>query len=405
LYERIMVALDGSPCSTLAAEAALALAKPGERVSLVGCHVYGARMHRVRFEEMERGLPEQYQEEERLNHLRHTHDCLITDGMQLVSDAYLASLARQAGERGIPLAGLTPEGRNYVELLKAVREQKADLLVMGASGHGHVPEGTLGSLTERALLHAQTSDLLIIRRGLDFKGRPIVVGVDGSAEGYAALKRAVDIARAFDAQVEAVAVYDPFFHTGVFRHIADALPEKDKERFDFTAQEKLHDEIIDRGLEKLYREGLERGALLARSLGVEVRSEVLAGKVYPQIHHYASLKEAALVVVGRWGLHREPESLVGSNTHNLARLSTANLLVVAPPEKPLDVPDIAPQAQNAQLPWTAEAEARLKRVPPFARKMARRAIESHAREKGASQVTPEIVQEVARRMGMEKPGR
>ena len=88
------------------------------------------------------------------------------------------------------------------------------------------------------------------------------------------------------------------------------MPEKHRERFNFAAQEKLHDEIIDRGLEKLYQEGLERGALLARSLGVEVRTEVLAGKVYAQIHHYAALREAALVAVGRWGLHRETESLV-----------------------------------------------------------------------------------------------
>ena len=72
---------------------------------------------------------------------------------------------------------------------------------------------------------ATTVENAIMRRPWDFKGRPIVVGVDGSAESYAALKRAVEIARAFDAQVEAIAVYDPFFHTGVFRAIAGALPE------------------------------------------------------------------------------------------------------------------------------------------------------------------------------------
>ncbi len=404
MYERILVALDGSPCSDLAMDAALALARSGERILLVGCHVYAARMHRVRFEEMERGLPERYQEEEQLDHLRHTHDSLITDGMQLISDAYLAPLARQAEEQGLSLAGLTPEGRNYVELLRAVREQEANLLVMGAWGHGRVPEGDLGSLTERTLLYARESDLLIVRRPWNCKNQPIVVGVDGSAASYAALKRAVEIARAFDAQVEAVAVYDPFFHTSVFRTIADALPEKDRERFDFTAQEKLHDEIIDRGLEKLYEEGLERGVLLARSLGVEVRTEILAGKTYPQIHHYAALKEAGLVVLGRWGLHREPESLVGSNTLNMARLSNTNLLIVAPSEEPLDIPNVARHEQETPLLWTPEAEARLKRVPPFVRKMARRAIESHAREKGISQVTPDIVQEVARRMGMGKSG-
>ncbi|MBN1263926.1 MAG: universal stress protein [Anaerolineales bacterium] len=404
MYERIMVALDGSPCSNLAIKPALALAGSDERTSLVGCHVYAARMHRVRFEEMELRLPEQYQEEERLDYLRQTHDCLITDGMQLISDAYLAPLARQAEELGISLSGLALEGRNYVELLKAVREQKTNLLMMGAWGHGHVPEGDLGSLTERMLLYTRESDLMIMRRSWNCKNRPIVVGVDGSAESFRALQRGVDIARIFDARVEAVAVYDPFFHSGVFRTIADALPEEDKERFDFVAQEKLHDEIIDRGLEKLYQEELERGLLLARSMGMEVHTEILAGKVYPQIHHYAAFKEAALVVVGRRGLHQEAESLVDSNTLNLARLSSTNLLVVAPSKEPLDVPSVSRQEEETALPWTPEAEARLKRIPPFIRKMARRAIESHARENGISQITPETVQEVSHRMGMGKSG-
>jgi nucleotide-binding universal stress UspA family protein len=400
VYERILVALDGSPCSDLAMDAALALVRQNQQTSLVGCHVYAARMHRVRFEEMERGLPERYQEEDQLDYLRNTHDSLITDGMQLISDAYLAPLARQAGELGISLTGCTPEGRNYVELLRAVREQQASLVVLGAWGHGRVPEGDLGSMTERMLFYTRESDLLIVRRPWDFKGRPIVVGVDGSHESYAALKRAVEIARTFDAQVEAIAVYDPFFHTGVFHTIASALPEKDRERFDFVAQEKLHDEIIDQGLEKLYQEGLERGALLAGSLGMEIRTEVLAGKVYAQIHHYAALREAALVVVGRWGLHREEESLVGSNALKLARLGTANLLVVVQSKETLEVPDVVREDENRSLPWTPEAEVRLKRVPFFVRKMARRSVKAYAQEKGLSQVTPEIVQEVARRAGM-----
>jgi nucleotide-binding universal stress UspA family protein len=399
LYQRILVALDGSKCSDLAMQAALALADRGKQTLLIGCHVYAARMHRVRFEEMEPGLPEKYQEEERLDYLRHTHDNIITEGMQLISDAYLAPLVREAQKKELALEGLTPEGRNYVELLRAVGEQHADLVVLGAWGHGHVPEGSLGSLTERILLYAQESDILMLRRPWNFKDRPIVVGIDGSENSYAALKRAAELAKVFDARVEAVAVYDPFFHTGVFRIVAEALPEEASERFNFPAQEKLHDEIIDRGLETLYREGLERGVLLARSLGVEVHPEVVAGKVYPQIHHYAALREAGLVVMGRWGLHREPESLIGSNTLNLARLSTANLLVVAPPEEPLEVPE-SPREEAVSLHWTPEAEAVLERVPSFVRRMARKAVEDHVREKGFTEVTPEAVREAGQLFGM-----
>jgi len=403
LYKRILVALDGSPSSDLAIEAALALAEKAEEPLLIGCHVYAARMHRVRFEEMEPGLPEKYQEQEHLQHLRRTHDDLITEGMRLIAESYLTPLGEKARQKGLAYEGVTPEGRNYVELLRTLREREVDLVVLGAWGHGRVPEESLGSLTERVLLHAHSTDILIMRRPWNFKGRPIVVGVDGSQNSYAALKRAAELASAFDARLEAVAVYDPFFHTGVFKAIAAALPGEAKARFNFEAQEKLHDEIIDRGLEKLYRQGLERGALMVRSMGVEVHLEVVAGKVYSQLHHCAALREAGLVVVGRWGLHREDISLIGSNTLNLARLTATNLLVVAPAEEgELEVPELP---EEEALPWTPEAEAILERVPPFARRMARRAVEDHARAKGLSEVTPEVVQEVARLFGMGKPER
>jgi hypothetical protein len=56
---------------------------------LVGIHVYAARMHEVRFQQMEPGLPDRYQEEQELDRLRGTHDMIIGGGMKLVSDAYM----------------------------------------------------------------------------------------------------------------------------------------------------------------------------------------------------------------------------------------------------------------------------------------------------------------------------
>lgn len=396
MYQQIFVGVDGSPCSDLAGEAALAFAAATGRGRCTGCHVYAARMHRQRFEDMEPGLPERYQEEERLGSLRATHDDLISGGMALISDAYLAPLAAKAAARGVPFEPVTAEGRGYVEVLRLIQEHRPDLTVLGATGHGQTPEVPLGSLAERVLLHAGTRDLLLVRRPWDLKDRPVVVGVDGSDASYAALHRAAAIAAAFDAPLEAVAVYDPFFHTAVFPVIAGVLPEEAQRRFNFPAQERLHDEIIDRGLEHLYRRNLERGAALARTLGARVHTAVVAGRVCPQVHHYAAVRGAGLLVLGRYGLHREEESLIGSNTLSLARMSTTNVLVVAPPETPVAVLDLPIDA----IPWTPEAEALLSRVPPFARRMARVAVEEHAREGGLSRVTESTVRDVARRSGM-----
>jgi len=399
LYKRILVAIDGSVCSDQAMEAALAISQRGEKTRLFGCHVYAAKMHRTRFEDMEHGLPERYQDEKKLFSLRNAHDDLITEGMKLISDSYLAPLSTKAQQMGLVYKDLIPEGRNYVELLRSIKENQADLVVLGAWGHGHIPESSLGSLTERILLYAPGCDILVIRKPWSFKGCPIITGVDGSENSYAALKRAAEVAKAFEALLEAVAVYDPFFHTGVFRTIEDSLPESEKKRFNFPAQEKLHDEIIDRGLEGLYQEALERGELLTRSMGVDANTKLLKGKVYSQLHHYAALRGAGLLVMGRWGLHQESESLIGTTPLNIARLGITNTLVVSPSKIPLEVPKIH-EENRKPLIWTDDAGKLFDRVPPFVRSMARKAVEDHVREKGFSEVTIESVQEVAGLLGM-----
>lgn len=396
MYQQIFVGVDGSPCSDMAEEAALAFAAATGGGRCTGCHIYAARMHRQRFEDMEPGLPERYQEEEQLDSLRETHDDLISGGMALISDAYLAPLAAKAAARGIPFEAITAEGRGYVEILRLIQEQRPDLVVLGATGHGQTPEVPLGSLAERVLLYGSASDLLLVRRPWNLKGRPIVVGVDGSDAGYAALHRAATIAAAFGAPLEAVAVYDPYFHAGVFPVIADVLPEEAQRRFDFPAQERLHDEIIDRGLEHLYRRNLERGAALARTLGAPIDTAVIAGRVCPQVHHYAAARGAGLLVLGRHGLHREEVSCIGSNAMNLARMSTTNVLITAPSETPVMVPDLPSDV----IPWTEEAEEILSRMPPSVWPMARLAVEEHARTRGLSRVTEDTVRDVARRIGM-----
>ena len=402
MYKKIIAALDGSPVSNFSLEAALDIASRSDNCHLIGCHVYASRLHRTRFEDMEPGLPSQYQEEKRLISLRETHEDLISEGMQLISDAYLAPLAQKAMALKLSFEGVTPEGHHYVKLLQVMREQEADLTILGAYGHGFVPEESLGSLTERLLLYGDTGDILVMRQPWFFKNRPIVVGIDGSPNSYQALIRAVEIGNLMEASVEAVAVYDPFFHSTVFKTIADSLTKEAAERFNFTAQEKLHDEIIDRGLETLYRDGLQRGLLLAKEMGVEIKTEVIAGKVYSQLHHHAALRNASLLVVGRYGLHQEEESKIGSNALKLARLTPFNLLVVNPPEKDIKLPGIPDAEDFPKLTWDSEALRIVERIPAFVRKMAIKSIEARAREQGLNHVTAELVIQASGKMGKHK---
>jgi len=399
MYNRILVALDGTQWSDMAMHASLKLAELMKNTTIIGCHVYGAQMHRKRFEQMEPGLPERYQEDEELTRLRGAHEDLITDGMQIISDAYLSPLNELANEKQIKFEGSTPEGRNYFEILKAAREREADLIVIGVHGHGYVPEAILGSTSERIVSHSWHSDVFLMKQPLNLRNRLILVGVDGSQNSYAALLNAANLAKATGCRIDAVAVYDPYLHSGVFTNIAGVLPEEKQEKFNFTAQEQLHDEIIDDGLEELYQSNLEQGVQLVKEMGVEINAEVLKGKVFPQIHHHAARIDAGLIVMGRWGLHKEASTLIGSNTHNLARICTTNLLIVNEPTKEIRLPSIE---ERELLKWSEESLKVLDRVPEFARSMAKRAIEKQARELGAEVVDENLVNKISHKMGMRK---
>ena len=51
-------------------------------------------------------------------------------------------------------------------------------------------------------------------------------------------------------------------------------------------------------------------------------------------------------------------------------------------------------ASKDAISWTQEAKDRLSKAPPFVRSMAQKAIEEHAKKKGCSEITVELIQEV-----------
>ncbi|GIX48101.1 MAG: hypothetical protein KatS3mg131_2312 [Candidatus Tectimicrobiota bacterium] len=54
----------------------------------------------------------------------------------------------------------------------------------------------------------------------------------------------------------------------------------------------------------------------------------------------------------------------------------------------------------AELRWSAEATARLERLPSFVRPMVRQGIEAFARERGYGEVTPQVMDEARAHLGL-----
>ena len=97
MFKKIYVPVDNSDHSDASVSLAVEFGvKFGSQ--LVGSHVYAAKMHDVRFKQMEYTLPEEYQDEVELEKQRRIHDTLITMGLQLISDSYLEVMKKKCEE-------------------------------------------------------------------------------------------------------------------------------------------------------------------------------------------------------------------------------------------------------------------------------------------------------------------
>ena len=399
MYRNILVPVDNSEYSNYAVDASISLAEKFNS-HLVSSHVYAARLHDKRFKQMEGVLPERYQNETVLRKQRVVHDSLITRGLQVISDSYLSAFQEKCADAGITGNGKILEGKNFVEIVNEVQTSSYDLVVLGALGLGAVETSMMGSTCERVLRRVR-SDVLVVKKK-SFPGKKILVALDGSSQSFAGLKVALRIGKDFDLQIEAVSAVDPNFHRYAFHKLSGVLSEKSKKVFKFQEQERLHEEIIDKGLAKIYQGYLNVARKIAEEEKVKIETTLLSGKAFDVIHKRISEVDASLLVLGRFGVHNVDNLDIGSTAENLVRLSPCNVLVA---NGQFLVPEENLFQNGSRLPWNMEAELLLERIPAMARGMAKKAIEEYAKERGYREVTSEVMDEAKKKFGMMRDGK
>ncbi len=386
MYKKIYVPVDNSDYSNMAVDIGVRLAKQfGAKV--IGSHVYAAKLHDRRFKQMEAGLPEEYHDEQELERQRKIHDSLITRGLQIITDSYLDVIEKKCASENVPLEERSLEGKNFKVLVDDINENGYDLVVMGALGVGAVKDSVIGSVTERVVRRVRSADLFIVK---DLKplngGGKITVAMDGSAQSFAGLKTALALAKAFNCEVHAVSAFDPYFHYAMFNSIAGVLSEEAGKVFRFKQQEKLHEEVIDSGLAKIYQSHLEISKQVAQEEGVTIKTALLDGKPFDKVLQYVRREKPWLLILGRIGVHSDEDMDVGSNTENLLRMVPCNVFITSRKF----VPPIDAIAEYT-VAWTEEALHRMERVPVFARGMAKTAVYRFAIEKGFTIISNTVV--------------
>ena len=398
MYRHICVPVDNSEHANGAIDLAVDLARTfGAR--LTGVHVYAGRLHDSRFKQMEYTLPERYRQETELERQRQVHDSLIRMGLRLISDSYLDAMARKAEAAGLAVERKTFDGKHHTVLLEDAQRSDYDLVVMGALGMGAVKDSQLGSVAER-FIRGTTKDTLVVKtlEPDDARGGAIVAALDGSPQSFHGLRLGIALGKALGRRVEAVAVYDPYLHYSLFKSIVGVLSAEAAQVFRFREQEQLHEEIIDGGLARIYQSHLDIGRRLALADGVELTTTLLAGKCFEKVLQHCRASQPWLLILGRAGAHSdEAETALGSSSENLVRLAPCNVLLTGGRFKPpLDL------LAEETVAWTTEAEARMERVPPQVKGVARAAVLRYATEQGHTVVTSSVIDGA---MALFMPGR
>lgn len=432
MYRELLVPVDNSQHSSWAVERAIEICRRFGG-AITGNHVYAARLHDVRFRQLETGLPAKFQTPEEIKRQRKIHDKLIEKGLQLISDSFLDQVDRRCREAGVPMRRQLLEGMNYEEIIREANRgagrlpsligfdpniadkydggsrvrgdvkvgsdgrlvaededqdeklagstgRSYDLVVMGAHGIGKQPLSQLGGVTSRVLRKVE-KDLLIVRDDRPLSSGRFLVCVDGSAYSYRGMRAALELARAFGAQLYLCSAFDVEYHHAVFGNIRYVLSEQASKVFKFEEQEELHNNIIDKGLLKLAQANLKRAEAMARDYPeVEVKTQILIGKPFQVILQWAEEIQPSLLVIARHGAHRIEGTDLGSQAENLVRLAPCNVLLIGTVGvRPEDIPWIEEDGVRG-LEWAPEAEVRILRVPPFALGIARKAVEEYVLE-------------------------
>jgi nucleotide-binding universal stress UspA family protein len=450
VYREVFVPVDNSQHSDWAVERALELCRhTGGRVT--GNHVYAARLHDVRFRQLETGLPAQFQTTEEIKRQRRIHDKLIEKGLQLIADSFLDQLGARCTRAGVPLVRQLLEGINYEEIVREVNRgegrlpgligfdpnraagydggeqtrgdvrlgedgrivaeeedaaarlvgtsgRQYDLVAIGAHGLGRQPFSQLGGVVARALRQIE-KDMLIVRNEATLAGGRFLVCVDGSSYSYRAMRMALELAREFGASLYVCSAFDVEYHHVVFHNIKDVLSVQASRVFKFEEQEELHNNIIDKGLLKLCQANLKRAEVMAQEFpDVPITTQVLVGKPFQVVLQWAEEIGPSLLVLARHGAHRIEGTELGSQAENLVRLAPCNVLLTGTTGiRPEDIPWIEEDGVTS-IPWAPEAEVRILRVPPFAQGIARKAVEEFVLEQGGDIVTNPRLDEAIRKL-------
>ena len=154
MFEKILVALDGSEHSTRALENAIGIAERfNGRLTLL--HVYSVTVPPVMMPEPSTLTPSG------VPVVTPAEVSKIVDAAKEVGKRILADGGEKAKARGVAVETMLKEGNTVQEIVRAAREGDFNLIVMGVRGISKIRELLLGSVSDGVIKQASCPVLVV----------------------------------------------------------------------------------------------------------------------------------------------------------------------------------------------------------------------------------------------------
>jgi CBS domain-containing protein len=215
-----------------------------------------------------------------------------------------ADATLRAVQHGVSVTTRILVGHEVQALLNDVRDQHADLLVVGATGHSGVWDVFLGSTADKLVAHAPTSVLVVHPADTGRAFKELVIGLDGSPLGERALTVALELGRLCDGTVRALSVVEGTPATGP-----------------------ANGQTSESYLESV--QGKARSA--AEAAGVHLEVDTRHGHAAKALVAYADDVDADLIVIGATGHERPWSPTAGGTARRVANEARCAVLLVRPP--------------------------------------------------------------------------
>jgi len=214
----------------------------------------------------------------------------------------LTAAMKVAEAEGIPLRTACLEGVPHEEIVDLADAEDFDLIVMGIGGNS-TEKFRLGSITARVIGYSQR-DVLAVPAKSTIGWQSIVLATDGSKYSENATDRALNIAKAYGAELNIVSATD------------------------FACELYAHAPEVGEDLIKKAKEHVDVGKRQADRMGIHTECFVREGFAYKAIIDLAKEKSARMIVIGSHGKTGLRRLLMGSVVEKVIGHSHCPVLVV-----------------------------------------------------------------------------